>query len=244
MELYNAYLDVDSLKATLRITNDTFDDALGLAIQSASRQIDRYCHDQFWLSPEPTAKIMAPDVPLSLFTGSFINPESVIVQTDTAGDGTFDLTWTLGVDWQPEPLAPAVGFPYNQITAVGTKFFPGSRQQPYLSYPYNGYGYGYAGGYMYSGPNYGQTWFGTSQRARVQVTARWGWPWVPPEVVQATQILAIDHYKSKDVTNGAAGTSGLSSGSFGSVRGIQVVPSALNPMAINLLCGLRDVVVA
>lgn len=50
-------------------------------------------------------------------------------------------------------------------------------------------------------------------RPQVRVTAVWGWPAVPPQVVQACQMLAIDHYKSKDLTGGVAGF-----GEFGPVR--------------------------
>jgi len=46
-------------------------------------------------------------------------------------------------------------------------------------------------------------------RASVRVTARWGWSAVPEAVEQACQILAIDHFKSKDLTGGVAGFSDL-----------------------------------
>lgn len=42
-------------------------------------------------------------------------------------------------------------------------------------------------------------------RPRVRVTAQWGWPELPAEVVQAAQILAIAYYKSKDLTGGEFG---------------------------------------
>lgn len=63
----------------------------------------------------------------------------------------------------------------------------------------------------------------------VRVTAVWGWPSVPAEVVQACQILAIDHYKSKDLTGGVAG--------FGEYNPVRV--SAFNPQAKALIEHLR-----
>lgn len=51
------------------------------------------------------------------------------------------------------------------------------------------------------------------QRNRVQVTAAWGWPATPAEIVQATTILALDLFKMKDSPFGVAGFS-----EFGVVR--------------------------
>lgn len=44
-----------------------------------------------------------------------------------------------------------------------------------------------------------------SGRARVQVTAQWGWAAIPDEVVQATTILAAEVYRLKDAPLGVAG---------------------------------------
>ncbi|MDX2921298.1 hypothetical protein PV370_25695, partial [Streptomyces sp. NE06-03C] len=42
--------------------------------------------------------------------------------------------------------------------------------------------------------------------AGVQVTARWGWPAVPDEIVQATLIQAARLYKRKDSPEGVTGS--------------------------------------
>jgi hypothetical protein len=238
------YITVDQLKSALQIKNDSNDDLLAVAISAASRRIEEHCRDQFWTDPGVvTARVLAPDQPGTAFTGSFATAAGLLVKTDDDNDGVFETTWGV-TDWQAEPLSPLYGFPSSRIVAVGARFFPGARNQPFISYPYNGYGYGYAGGYGWAGAGYyGQTLFGPSQRARVQVTAQWGWPAVPAQVKQACQILAIDYYKSKDFTNGSAGTTGLSTGVFGGQKGIQL-HSGINPLACSLLRGLRDVVVA
>lgn len=62
-------------------------------------------------------------------------------------------------------------------------------------------------------------------RASVEVTAIWGWPSIPAEVRQACQILAIDHYRAKDLTGGVA--------AFGEAGPIRV--AAFNPIARVLL---------
>lgn len=46
-----------------------------------------------------------------------------------------------------------------------------------------------------------------SDRAHIQVSATWGWPSVPDDVVQASKILALDLYKAKDAAFGVAGNS-------------------------------------
>ncbi len=64
----------------------------------------------------------------------------------------------------------------------------------------------------------------------VQVTAKWGWPAVPKEVTQACLTLAIDQWKSKDMTGGVAGF-----GEFGAVR-----LAAFNSQARALLQPFKD----
>lgn len=64
-----------------------------------------------------------------------------------------------------------------------------------------------------------------SNRPTVRVTASWGWPEIPAAVTQACQILAVDHFKSKDLTGGVAGFNDL-----GAVR-----VSAFNAQARALL---------
>lgn len=49
------------------------------------------------------------------------------------------------------------------------------------------------------------TW-GHGSTSRVRVTARFGWPTVPDEVVQATQIQAVRLYRRKDSPDGVTGS--------------------------------------
>jgi hypothetical protein len=233
------YITVDQLKTALQIKNDANDDLLQVAITAASRRIDEHCRDQFWSADTPSARVLSPDYPGDVWTGAYATTVGMTVETDEDNDGVFETLWD-ALDWQAEPLVPQAGYPFNRVVAVGNRFFPGSRKTGYLSFPYNGYGYGYAG---YPGFGAGQTLFGQSPRARVRITAKWGWPAVPAQVMQACQILSIDYYKSKDFTNGSAGTTGLSTGVFGGQKGIQL-HSGINPLACSLLRGLRDVVVA
>lgn len=46
-------------------------------------------------------------------------------------------------------------------------------------------------------------------RPQVEVTARWGWPTVPDDIVEATLILSADLYKRRDSVGGVLGLSEL-----------------------------------
>ena len=46
-------------------------------------------------------------------------------------------------------------------------------------------------------------------RPQVEVTARWGWPSVPDDIVEATLILCADLYKRRDSVGGVLGLSEL-----------------------------------
>lgn len=71
-------------------------------------------------------------------------------------------------------------------------------------------------------------WWGG--RPSVKVTARWGWLAAPKEVEQACLMLAVDHYKAKDLTGGVAG--------FGDLGPVRI--AAFNPQARALLLPFRD----
>lgn len=64
----------------------------------------------------------------------------------------------------------------------------------------------------------------TGNRARVEVTAKWGWPAVPAAVKYAALLVAEDLFKSKDAPFGVAG--------FGDIGVMRV---RANPKAVELL---------
>lgn len=69
---------------------------------------------------------------------------------------------------------------------------------------------------------YSGTW-GTSGTARVQVTAKWGWPAVPEEITQATILQALRLFKRKDSPEGVLG-----SAEWGAVRVGRVDPDVMS----------------
>lgn len=230
------YITVLALKNALRIDpgNVRFDDELALAITSASWQIDQYCDEQFWQDDAPTSRLFFTEQPRRIFTPSFSSTDGLVVEVDLDDDGVFETTWTAGVDFQVVPVAPKPGWPYKGLETLRSAYFPTADWRQGIT----------AWGGDYYGPTFGGEWWPRSQRARLRITALWGWPQVPPQVVQACQILATDHYKSKDVTEGSSGMQGSSTGRFGSGTHAGVKPAGFNAMAAKLLCGLRELVIA
>jgi hypothetical protein len=187
----NGYLTLAALKLALGDTGSTNDEAYERAIEAASRQIDEFRGDQFWLVATPTPRLYRPTSPDLLWTGDFSTTTGLVVEVDEDEDGDYETVW-VAADYSAEPLVRLPGRPFDRLVAIGENCWPM--------------------------PHY-------TNRPTVRVTARWGWPAVPKEVEQACQILAIDHFKSKDLTGGIAGFNDL-----GAVR-----ISAFNPQARALL---------
>lgn len=173
MAIVNGYMTLLEIKAAIGETTTDHDADYERAIEAASRQIDEFRGDQFWLQATPGPRIYRPDHPELLWTGDFADTTGLTVATDEDGDGVFETEWA-PEEWQPEPLWRLNGRPFDRIVACRGKHFP-------MTYA----------------------------RASVRVVARWGWAAVPLAVKQACQILAIDHFKSKDLTGGVAGLSDL-----------------------------------
>lgn len=226
MAIENGYITLAQLKAVLRDQQPTYDLAYERAIEAASRQIDTYCNTRFWQSTTPTLRLFKPDNRVTLHTGEFATTTGLIVRTDDDDDGVFENTWA-ATDYQVEPLTPMDGKPYNRIVALRARYWP----VPYWEHArYRAY---------YTDPD-----ALLSQRARVEVTATWGWAAIPSQVMQACQILAIDLFKSKDLTGSAVGVSELSTGQFGGLRFDGFSIPRFNPIAEQLLSGFRVPVLA
>ena len=76
-------------------------------------------------------------------------------------------------------------------------------------------------------------WAQAATSTRVRVTAKWGWPAVPPEVVEAALILAVRLYKRKDSPEGVMGSS-----EWGAIRLSRTDPDVASLLAPYVLPGL------
>ena len=122
MAISNGYCTLDEVKSALRITDNTDDALLENAIEGASRRIDGYCGRRFY-QQNATLSLYAIDS-YTLPTQDDLYSVTTL-KTDDDGDGTYETTWTTGVDYQLEPLdAVITGQPIRTITAIGDKTFP------------------------------------------------------------------------------------------------------------------------
>lgn len=216
----NGYISVDQLKEALRDRTNTHDDLLQQAISASSRQIDQYLGGQVWKTTTPVARVFAAEDEYVLFVDPFATKVGLVVKTDEDEDGVFETTWD-AADYQAEPLRGGQDKPYRALAAVGGRLWPA---------------------YQYHSRRFSHSH--RRRRAQVEITATWGWPSVPWQVVQACQILAIDAFKSKDLTGGLAGANEISAGQFGSFRFSGVEVDSFSPQAKSLLNGLRTLVVS
>lgn len=185
MTITNGYTDLPTLKNYLSITTTPTDTQLEMAINAASRGIDKYCQRKFWLDGTPVAKTFIPNDLLTVVLatndplgGDIGSTAGLVVKTDPSGNGTYGVTWA-PTDFQLHPVNAPTAWPearpWTSLRAVGTLTFP------WLI----------------------NTWL--TRLDRVQITARWGWPAIPDAVTQACLIKASRLFHRKDSPQGVAG---------------------------------------
>jgi hypothetical protein len=179
------YCTPSELKSRLGITAATDDFEITVACQAASRYIDEICGRYFWQGADTRTY-----VPESITRQPLDDLVSVTtLKVDRDGDGTFEETWALGIDYQLE-VAPGR---YNTAAR--------GEQWPYT-----------AAIVITGGRLFPYTWM-WSHLNRIQVAGVFGWAAVPVAVKGATMIAAADLFKMKDAPLGVVGF-----GEFGAVR--------------------------
>ena len=202
MSITNGYATLAQLQRRLGMTGSTDSDLLEEAIQSASREIDKFCGRRFYADTSATARVY----PVRQATvgirnhclavvDDFYTTTGLVIKTDTGADGTYATTWA-STDYELLPLNGVVdgesGWPYWQIRAVNAQWFP---------------------------------YWADYTPAPLQVTAKWGWAAVPDPVYQACLIIAQANYKLKDAAFGSVGIADLG------VVTVTQVPAAAKKLA-------------
>ena len=181
MAITNGYCTLADVKAAARITDNIDDTLLELSIESASREIDSYTERVFYSTGgTPVARVYIPQDIYLVETDDIISVTTV--KSDSAGDGTFDITWT-ATDFQLEPLngrAGGIDTPATRIRAIGDYLWP-----------------------VYEPRNV------NSNQASVQVTGVFGFATVPTAVRQATILSALRQYKRYESPTGVLGFSDI-----------------------------------
>ena len=181
MAITQGYCSLEDVKAAARITDSIDDSLLELSIESASREIDSYTERVFYSTGgTPVARVYIPQDIYLVETDDIISVTSI--KSDSAGDGTFDVTWTVS-DFQLEPLngrAGGIDTPATRIRAIGDYLWP-----------------------VYEPRNV------NSNQASVQVTGVFGFATVPTAVQQATILSALRQYKRYESPTGVLGFSDI-----------------------------------
>lgn len=179
------YISTDELAAWMGIPDAADDSRMASSISAASAAIDQWCDRApaglgprgFTPDSAATARIYKANWSdgWTIETHDFWDTASLVVQTDSGDNGTYDSTWTVTRDYVPGPFdASADGRPYYKIFATGGRYFPSSG-------------------------------IGSGMRPRVQVTAKWGWPAVPDAVIEACYLKAARLTRRWQSPEGAGG---------------------------------------
>ena len=170
------YAGMEELKDRLGITDTLTDYQVAIALQTASRWVERHC-GRFFYQQQATRTM----VPYSIYELPVDDLLSVTqLATDMNGFGVFDTIWNstqfqLAIhddDFTPNVFGESRPYTLIRVTQTGF-FFP-------FVWPF-------------------------SRLDRVQVNGLWGWPQVPAAVMHATVLIASELFKLKDTPFGLAG---------------------------------------
>lgn len=195
-----AYCTVAELKAELGITDSSADTQLSLSIDAAARQVNSYCGRRTF---DVDASVTVREYHPTLWSSARVDEISSTVGLIVEVDLDGDGT-------------------YETTLTLGTDFLLLPRNALV-----NGLAYDQI---LLIGNTYSFPAYYLSERASLRVTAKFGWPSVPPDVKKACLIQAAQLYKAKDTAFGVAG--------FGDL-GVLRVQAKINPLAAALLDGYR-----
>ena len=182
MAITNGYATLAEFQAYTGMSTLTAAETTSIekGIEAASRSIDRIANRRFYQDSVATARLYRPTDFYRLIVDDISTTSSLVVALDATGNGSYTDTLTLNTDYILDPVnAASKGRPYTMITLVGGTL--GTKLWP----------------------------FPTNFRPGVQVTARWGWPAIPDDIVEATLILSADYMKRASSVGGVVGLSEL-----------------------------------
>jgi hypothetical protein len=132
MTITNGYCTLDELKHKSRLNIESsdsgYDDMLEGVIEAVSRKIDDACNRRFYADNSNTARYFMAIDSSFLFTGDIASrsSDSMVIEIDTNGDGTYDNTFADN-DYVLEPYnadLDSVPFQKIEISSVGQFLFP------------------------------------------------------------------------------------------------------------------------
>jgi hypothetical protein len=98
----NGYATIADLAGYMTVNAVTYGDDLAHALTAASRQIDAHCARRFWADTTATSRIYwSKDSRVLLMDDAWAITS---VKSSSADDGTYNVTYSAGTDYQAEPL--------------------------------------------------------------------------------------------------------------------------------------------
>ena len=184
MSLTNPYCTVDAIRGQLSDKDAKVDDVIvERAINATSRAVDDWCGRRFWQDATVKTRVYNVGDRACARVDDISTTTGLLVATDAGSDGTFETSWTIGTDFFLEPLNADADGP---AYAWWDLVACGSKRFPIPR---------------------------TSRRPSLQVTAKFGWSAIPPQVEQAAVLRAVAIFKRKESPQGVAGF-----GDFGAIR--------------------------
>lgn len=185
------YGDLQTLKQMLSINDTARDNLLTLTLTSASRQIDRMCSRRFYLDAAETSRLYTPDRREAWYvSGGSIQVDDFGSTTNLKIEEGFTSWNGIGATSFTDITNDYTLMPDNAL-ALGFPITAVRRAIGTIVDPY----------------------------IQLRVTAQWGWPYVPDDIIQATYIQAARLYRRKDSPEGVLGNS-----EWGTVRVARIDP--------------------
>jgi len=187
MAITNGYCTQNQLKAFVGIpSSDSQDnDLLDDAVNAASRQIDAFCGRQFFQDDVASARKFFTNDLYRLRVDDISTETGLIVKYDDDDDGTYEVTVSSS-DYQVLPINGVVGGIQGNPFYIIELISDSSHEWP-LDF--------------------------SSNRARAEITAKWGYATTPEQIRQATLMLASELFAMRNAPLGVAGV-----GDFGVVN--------------------------
>ncbi len=136
MTLVHAYCTASDVRGQLSDQDGRVDETLlERAINAASRAVDDWCGRRFWQDASVQVRTYRPEEPCSVRVDDISTAVGLLVKTDADADGTYETSWTIGTDFQLEPLnasADGGAYAWQELAAIGSKRFPLRVRRPAL----------------------------------------------------------------------------------------------------------------
>lgn len=168
------YADKTELKAYIGLSGSGQDDNIDNALDGASRQIDKITGRRFYQDSSAQVKTYTPNNEFILDVDDISTTTGLIVKLDDNDDGTYETTLTINTDFIVEPVNPDI----IKITG-GTTYLAPYTQLRILN-------------------TRSSERFDPSIVNNVQVTAKFGYSFIPEPIKQATLIQGLRLFKRKD----------------------------------------------